>query len=106
MLLNLTPHEKSWLYMHACVRTYIHTLHYIHMHIYFMLSMDPKFSQSDGSEWLTPRPDHFTAGKDIKYPPYRRLGGTQGWSGRVRKISPPPGLDSRTVQPVDSRYTD
>jgi hypothetical protein len=35
-----------------------------------------------------------------------------GWVGpraglnRVRKISPPPGLDPRTVQPVASRYTD
>ena len=30
----------------------------------------------------------------------------QGRSGRVRKISPPPGFDPRTVQPVVSRYTD
>ena len=30
----------------------------------------------------------------------------QGRSGRLRKISPPPGLDPRTVQPVASRYTD
>jgi hypothetical protein len=37
---------------------------------------------------------------------YRRLGGPQGRSGRVRKISPPPGFDPRTVQPVASRYTD
>jgi len=41
----------------------------------------------------------------IRYPLYRRQGGTQGRSGRVRKISPPPGLDSQTVQPVASRYT-
>jgi hypothetical protein len=27
-----------------------------------------------------------------RYPLYRRLGGPQGWSGRVRKISPPPGF--------------
>ena len=32
--------------------------------------------------------------------------GPQGRSGRVRKISPPPGFDPRTVQPVASRYTD
>ena len=37
---------------------------------------------------------------------YRRLGGTQGRPGRVRKISPPPGFDLRTVQPVVSRYTE
>ena len=41
-----------------------------------------------------------------QYPLYRRLGGPQGRSGRVRKISPPPGLDPRTVLPVASRYTD
>jgi hypothetical protein len=35
-----------------------------------------------------------------------RLGGPQGRSGRVRKNSPPPGFDSRTVQPVASRCTD
>jgi hypothetical protein len=32
--------------------------------------------------------------------------GSQGRSGRLRKISPPPGFDPRTVQPVASRYTD
>ena len=37
---------------------------------------------------------------------YRRLGGSQGQSGRVRKISAPPGFDPRTVQPVASRNTD
>jgi len=35
-----------------------------------------------------------------------RLGGPQGRSGQVRKISPPPGLDPRTVHPVASGYTD
>ena len=39
-------------------------------------------------------------------PLYRRLGGLQDLSGRMRKISPPPGFDPRTVQPVASRYTD
>ena len=41
-----------------------------------------------------------------RYPLYRRLGGPQGRSGQVRKISLPPGFDPRTVQPVASRYTD
>jgi hypothetical protein len=41
-----------------------------------------------------------------RYPLYRRLGGPQGRSGQVRKISTPPGFDPRTVQPVASRYTD
>jgi hypothetical protein len=39
-------------------------------------------------------------------PPGKRLGGAQGRSGRLRKISPPPGFDPLTVQPVASRYTD
>jgi len=41
-----------------------------------------------------------------RYPLYRRLGGPQGRSGRVPKVSPLLGFNSRTVQPVASRYTD
>jgi hypothetical protein len=41
-----------------------------------------------------------------RYPLYRRLGGPQSRCGQVRKISPSPGFDPRTVQPVASRYTD
>jgi hypothetical protein len=41
-----------------------------------------------------------------RYPLYRRLGGLQGRSGQVRKISHPLGFHPRTVQPVASRYTD
>ena len=40
-----------------------------------------------------------------RYPLYRKLGGSQGRSGRLRKISPSPGFDPRTVQPVAGRYT-
>ena len=36
---------------------------------------------------------------------YRRVGGPQGPSGRVRKILLPPGFDPRTVQLVANRYT-
>ena len=53
--------------------------------------------------WLvnaTPRPLY------PRYPLYRKLGGPQARSGRVRKISPPPGFDTQTVQPVASRCTD
>jgi hypothetical protein len=39
-----------------------------------------------------------------RHPLYRRLGGPKGRSGQVRKISPPPEFDPRTVQPVASRY--
>jgi hypothetical protein len=36
----------------------------------------------------------------------RRLGGPQGQSEQVWKISLPLGFDPRTAQPVASRYTD
>jgi hypothetical protein len=40
---------------------------------------------------------------NTSFPLYRRLGGPQSRSGQVRKISPPPGFDPWTVQPVASR---
>jgi hypothetical protein len=43
---------------------------------------------------------------ETRYRLYRRLGGPQSRSGRVRKISPPPGFDPPTVQPIASRYTE
>jgi hypothetical protein len=43
----------------------------------------------DGGGWLTPCPGHFTPGKEARYAFYRRLGCPQGWSERVRQISPP-----------------
>jgi hypothetical protein len=41
-----------------------------------------------------------------RYPLYRRLGGLQGRSGRVWKISTLLGFDPRTAQPVASHYTE
>ena len=49
------------------------------------------------------RPGRYLPPGKTRYPLYRRLGGPQGRSGQVRKISPPPGFDPRTVQPVASR---
>ena len=43
-----------------------------------------------------------------RYPLYRRLGGPQGRSAQMRKISPPPGFDPQTVTSsypgLQSRY--
>jgi len=39
-------------------------------------------------------------------PLYRRLGGPQGRSGRLRKYWHPPGSDPRTAQAIAIRYTD
>jgi hypothetical protein len=44
--------------------------------------------------WSTPRPGRFNPGKEIRYPLYRRLGGPQGRSGRVRKTLPATGIQS------------
>ena len=53
-----------------------------------------------------PRPGRlYPRGKTL-YVLYMRLGGPQGRSGQVRKISPPPGFDPQTIQPVASRYID
>jgi len=37
---------------------------------------------------------------------YGGLGGSLGLSGRLKKISPPPGFDSQTVQSVSIVHTD
>jgi len=50
--------------------------------------------------------DNFAPWKETRYTVCRRLGGSPGRSGRVRKISPPRGFDPRTVQLVASGYTD
>ena len=57
-------------------------------------------------EGLALRPSRSLTSGKTRYPLYRRMGGPQGRSGQVRKISPPPEFDPRTVQPVASRYTD
>jgi hypothetical protein len=64
-------------------------------------------SALEGCKGSASRPDRFLPPGKTWYPLYRRLGGPQGWSGRVRKKSRlPPGFDPQTVQPVASRYTD
>ena len=60
----------------------------------------------EGGEGSASRPGRSLPPGKTQYPLYRRLGGPQGRSGQVRKISPPPGFDPWTVQPVASRYTD
>jgi hypothetical protein len=54
----------------------------------------------EGGEGSASRPGRSLPPEKTRYPSYRRLGGPQGRSGQVRKISPPPGFDPRTVQPV------
>jgi len=56
--------------------------------------------------WLRTRSGHFTPGKENGYLLYRRLGGPQRRSGRMREISLLAVFDPQAVQPVPSRYTD
>ena len=60
----------------------------------------------EGSEGSASCPGRSLPLGKIRYPLYRRLGGPQGRSGQVWKISSPLGFDPWTVQPVASRYTD
>jgi hypothetical protein len=68
-----------------------------------LLFHDHGIKRGEGS---ASRPARSLPSGKTRYPLHRRLGGPQGRSGQVRKISPPPGFYPRTVQPVASRYTD
>ena len=59
---------------------------------------------TEEGEGSASRPGRSLPPGKTRYALYRRLGGPQGWSGQVRKISPPPGFDPRTVQAAASRY--
>ena len=62
-----------------------------------------------GARWgwmLTATPLPLYLGQETRYPLYKRLGGPQVQSGRMRKILPPPWFDLRTVQRLARRYTD
>ena len=60
----------------------------------------------EGGEGVSATARPFLTPGKTRYPLYRRLGGPQRRPGQVWKISPPPGFDHWTVQPVGSRYTD
>jgi len=62
-----------------------------------LLYLDHVTRRGEGS---ASRPDRSLPPGKTRYPLYRRLGGPQGWSGQVRKISPPPGSDPLVHQVV------
>jgi len=62
-------------------------------------------SALDGIGWSSPCLSSHTLGKD-RYALYRRVGGPQGRSGRVRKNSLSKGFEPRTFQHIASRHTD
>ena len=59
----------------------------------------------EGSEWSAARPGRTLPPEKTRYPFYRRMGEPQGRSGRAENLVPT-WVQSRSVQPVVSRYTD
>ena len=55
--------------------------------------------------WSPPRLGHFTAGKETRYPLYRRLA-PRCLTRQARKILPAPGFEPRTAQSVVRGYTE
>ena len=53
----------------------------------------------EGGEWSAARPGRTLPPGKTRYPLYRRLGGSQGRSGRAENLVPA-GIRSRTVQTV------
>jgi hypothetical protein len=62
-------------------------------------------SELEGVGWSTPCPGHLTPGEENWYLLYTRLDEPWGWPEHVQKISPPPGLEPPTTQPIVGRYT-
>jgi len=58
----------------------------------------------EGGEGSVSCPSYSLPPGKTQYPLYKRLGGSQCQSGQVQKISPPPGFDPRTDQPIASRH--
>jgi hypothetical protein len=106
---------------HRYMADYIYLYIYIYIYIYIYVHPRTGHEGPEGEERYSSTlsltsaldgvggqryaPPTLSPGK-TRYPLYRRVGGLQGRSGQVRKISPPKGFDPRTVQPVASRYTD
>jgi len=59
----------------------------------------------EGDEWSAAGPGRTLPPGKNRYLFYKRLGRPQGRSGRAEYLVPT-GIQSRTVQPVVSRYTD
>jgi hypothetical protein len=54
----------------------------------------------EGNGFSISCPSRFTPGKESQYPLYMKAGGFWGRCGWVRKNSPTPGIEARTVQVV------
>jgi hypothetical protein len=105
-------HTHTHAHAHARAHTHTHTHTYINKDkVKFILEQATKAqrgSRDIALLFLEPRcyigvggqcyaPAALTLGKTW-YPLYRRLGGPQGWSRQVWKISPPLGFDPPTIQ--------
>jgi len=59
----------------------------------------------EGGEWSAAHPGRTLPSGKTWYPFYRRMGWPQGRSGQVENLVPT-GIQSQTIQPVVSHYTD
>ena len=66
----------------------------------------PSTSALDGGGWSTPRTGSLTPWERSVTQCIGDWVGPRAGLERCGKSRPPPGFDSRTVQPVASRYTD
>jgi hypothetical protein len=118
VLENITSHFNRPRHLHNCIfrkASLLHASVTSLVKVKFTLEQTMKaqrgsrgigllFNLGAGWGWVvnaTPRPLY-----PREWPGTHCTGGWVGLSGRVLKISPPPGFDPRTVQPVASRYTD
>jgi hypothetical protein len=128
LLTYLLNHLPTYIhtYIHTYLPTYLYTYPSIHPSIhpsthpkgegkvYSIIGHEGtegeyKFSSTlsltsalDGAGCSTPCSSQFTPKKKTQYPLYGRLGRPQGRSGKVQKISPPPGIRSPD-RPVRSK---
>jgi len=98
-LLHVPPNH---LYIYIYSKVHPRTDHEVPKGEQMHSSTLPSTSELDGVGGQRHAPAALLPGK-TRYPLYRRLGGPQGRSGWVRKISPPQGFDPGTVQPAASR---
>jgi hypothetical protein len=63
-------------------------------------------STLDGCGWSAQRAGRFNPKQGTRVNIAQRADFAPGQSGRVRKMSPPPGFDTQITQSIPTRYTD
>jgi hypothetical protein len=105
---SMVSHSGNMFRWMACASTVLRTGQKVNVNLYHVVKawrggrvvvLTTMTSDLEAAGWSTPRSDRFTPPGKTPFPFYRRMGGV-----RVRKISPTPAFEPRTVQPVAGRY--